>query len=141
MTAGTLMGMRPEVSSLIAACYNKGCAPPPVGKGGSNKGEATRAARLRSVQARGAAVKAVKSRSRGARAKLAAARKRVDATRHVNRRETTKNRYEVDAQGKRIRVDRATKISRQKLISGKETSKNDIARLRAANMLGPGFGK
>lgn len=81
MTAGTLMGMRPEVSSLIAACYNKGCAPPPVGKGGSSQsGPASRSARVRSVQSRGRAVQAVKSGAKGADRQLANARKRVNAT-------------------------------------------------------------
>ncbi len=94
------------------------------------------------MQSRGRAIQAVKSGTKGAKRQLAAARKRVKATETTtNNRTTTKDQPEVDAQGRRISVDRATKISRQKLISGKTTSKNDIARLRAANMLGPRFGK
>jgi len=78
--------MRSEVTALIAACYNRGCAPPPVGTGGSSQsGPASRLARVRSVQSRGRAVQAVKSGVKGADRQLANARKRVKAT------ETTTN--------------------------------------------------
>jgi hypothetical protein len=101
-------------------------------------GPASRSARIKSVQSRGRAVQAMKSGATGADRQLVNARKRVKATETTtNNRTTTKDQPEVDAQGRRISVDRATKISRQKLISGKKTSKNDTARLRAANMLGP----
>lgn len=71
------------VDAVIAACWNKGCAPPPVGKGGSNGGEASGAARIRALQSRGRAVQAVKAGESGAQRQLNAARRKVDTTSKV----------------------------------------------------------
>ena len=70
-------------TSLTAACYNKGCAPPPVGKGGSSKGEASRTARVNALQSRQKVVSRIKAGTpsgrmpRGAASDLAKARRRV----------------------------------------------------------------
>lgn len=70
--------------SLTAACFNKGCAPPPVGKGGSSKGPASRNARLGALKNRQKIVQETKARvertgrmPRGAAKQLEKARRRV----------------------------------------------------------------
>lgn len=101
--------------SLTAACYNRGCAPPPVGRGGSSqKGPASRAARVRSLQSRGRAVQAVKSGAKNADRQLANARKRVKAT------ETSTNNDSgsemIDAARKRSIFYRGPSVAQEKRI-------------------------
>lgn len=108
--------------SLTAACYNRGCAPPPVGKGGSSqKGPASRAARVRSLQSRGRAVQAVKSGAKNADRQLTNARKRVKAT------ETSTNNDSgsemIDAARKRSVFYRGPSVAQEKAAAKKAASK------------------